>query len=89
MAKPKKIRVELYADMQGKWRTRFRARNGRIVFDSGQGYYHKADAIERVYELAESLGAGTFTIKDLSTGEVLKNGDEYGYHLQDDGPPQA
>ena len=31
-------KVEFYRDDQDKWRWRYRAANGRILADSGQGY---------------------------------------------------
>jgi len=38
--------VELYEDVEGKWRWRRRAGNGEIVGESGQGYSRKSDAKE-------------------------------------------
>jgi uncharacterized protein YegP (UPF0339 family) len=34
---------EVYLDKSGQWRWRFRANNGRIVADSGEGYMNKKD----------------------------------------------
>lgn len=36
---------ELYKDSQNLWRWRLKAANYRIVADSGESYYNKADAI--------------------------------------------
>lgn len=52
MAKPKAkwppdfwtMRLELYTDRRGKHRWRLRARNGRIVAESGQGYARRNGA---------------------------------------------
>ena len=34
---------ELYKDRAGEWRWRFRANNGKIIADSGEGYKNKQD----------------------------------------------
>lgn len=39
------IKVQLYVDKEGLYRWRARARNGKIIADSGQGYKRKRDAI--------------------------------------------
>jgi uncharacterized protein YegP (UPF0339 family) len=36
-------KFEVYLDRSGEWRWRFRANNGRIVADSGEGYKNKSD----------------------------------------------
>ena len=36
-------KFEVYPDKSGQWRWRFRANNGRIVADSGEGYANKSD----------------------------------------------
>jgi len=38
--------VEVYPDKHHKWRWRYRAANGRILADSGQGYARRGDAIK-------------------------------------------
>lgn len=38
------MRVEFYSDKRGKHRWRLRARNNRIVAESGQGYGRRHDA---------------------------------------------
>ena len=37
--------AELYRDDQGEWRTRVRAANHEVIFDSGEGYVAKDDAV--------------------------------------------
>lgn len=37
-------RFEVYRDQGGNWRWRLRARNGRIVADSAEGYASKRNA---------------------------------------------
>ena len=39
------MRFEIYADRRGLWRWRLKARNGRIVADSGQGYVRRWNAL--------------------------------------------
>lgn len=39
------VSVEFYQDPQRLWRWRFRAVNGKILADSGQGYFRKRDAL--------------------------------------------
>lgn len=36
--------VEIYKDHNDEYRSRIKARNGRILFDSGEGYKRKASA---------------------------------------------
>jgi uncharacterized protein YegP (UPF0339 family) len=36
-------KFEVYSDKSGQWRWRFKANNGRIVADSGEGYVNKKD----------------------------------------------
>lgn len=37
------MRFQKYVDVQGYWRWRLIAANGRIIADSGEGYVHEAD----------------------------------------------
>jgi uncharacterized protein YegP (UPF0339 family) len=39
------FKIVPYKDKRGQWRTRVVANNGRIVFDSAEGYHNKGDAI--------------------------------------------
>lgn len=39
------MKFHIYRDARGEWRWRLKARNGRIVADSGEGYVRKAGAI--------------------------------------------
>lgn len=38
--------AELYRDGSGYWRSRVVAANGNIIFDSAEGYTHRADCEE-------------------------------------------
>jgi uncharacterized protein YegP (UPF0339 family) len=36
--------AEVYQDKSGKWRSRIKAANNEVIFDSGEGSENKADA---------------------------------------------
>jgi len=38
----------LYRDVQGQWRWRYVASNGRTIADSGEGYFNRADALSGI-----------------------------------------
>ncbi len=46
-----------YQDKAGKWRWRLKARNGRVVADSGQGYSTKGNAKQAVSMLQRGVPA--------------------------------
>ncbi|GAB2677580.1 YegP family protein [Thalassiella azotivora] len=46
--------VELYRDSTGRWRWRFVAVNGRVLADSGEGYWRRRDAIAGVERVTSS-----------------------------------
>ncbi len=50
-----KMKLEIYEDDQGYWRWRFRAKNSKIVAESGEGFAKKANAIRAVKAFAERL----------------------------------
>lgn len=56
------LTVEIYKDRSGEFRSRVKARNGNILFDSGEGYKRKASAIKAVNRLSTSQ----LKIKDLT-----------------------
>lgn len=50
--------VEMYQDKAGEWRWRFRAKNGNVLADSGEGYKNKGDMLSAIMTLkAEFPGA--------------------------------
>ena len=77
----KRQRVEIYVDARKKWRWRYRARNGEIVADSGQGYYRKDRAIAAFLRFAEMMELADYDIVDKATGQTIE--------ARDDGSPQA
>lgn len=58
-------RLEMYQDVQGDWRWRLRANNGKILADSGEGYVEYRDAIHGAYlvwvMLSDERTAGLLT----------------------------
>ena len=48
----------IYRDAVGEWRWRLRARNGRIVADSGEGYTRRAAAAAAFEKIAAAFEAG-------------------------------
>jgi uncharacterized protein YegP (UPF0339 family) len=52
---------ELYQDSQGEWRWRLKAKNGRTVADSGEGYTSRA-AAQHGITLLKSASTSTKTI---------------------------
>lgn len=50
-----KLRTEVYEDQGGQWRWRLRARNGRIVAVSGEGFTREADARRSLQRLLDDV----------------------------------
>lgn len=46
---------EIYKDKGGEWRWRLRARNGRIVADSAEGYASKRNATRAVTDTLDAV----------------------------------
>lgn len=42
------MKFHIYQDKRGEWRWRLKARNGRIVADSGEGYANQGNAVRAV-----------------------------------------
>jgi uncharacterized protein YegP (UPF0339 family) len=40
--------IEVYEDTAGEWRWRYRAKNGKITCDGGEGYSSKSNAVRAV-----------------------------------------
>jgi uncharacterized protein YegP (UPF0339 family) len=41
-------KYSIYKDAAGQYRWRYRAGNGKMIADSGEGYYNKADCINGI-----------------------------------------
>lgn len=54
MPKNNPLRVEVFPDTHGKYRFRFRSRNGEIVAQS-EGYVHKGNATRAAQRLCELI----------------------------------
>lgn len=48
------MKFHIYQDARGEWRWRLKARNGRIVADSGEGYKRKGNA-ERAANMVREI----------------------------------
>ncbi|MFC2075562.1 YegP family protein [candidate division KSB1 bacterium] len=57
-------RFEVFRDKKGEYRWRLRARNGRIVADSGEGYKRKSDCLHGIRLV--SLVPADSTVKELA-----------------------
>ena len=44
----------IYRDSQGYWRWRLRAANQKIIADSGEGYFNKADCYHGIQLVKQS-----------------------------------
>jgi len=49
------VKVEVYRGKDGGWRWRVKARNGRIVADSAEGYRRQADCRKGMQRAAQAL----------------------------------
>ena len=45
------MKFHIYQDARGEWRWRLKARNGRIVADSGEGYVTRGNALRAARRL--------------------------------------
>lgn len=54
---------EIYQDKAGEWRWRYRARNGRIMADSAEGYASNRNAFRALERFAELLGLADLPVK--------------------------
>ena len=53
------MHFELFRDGTGDWRWRLKARNGRVIAVSGEGYQNKADAEGAIDLVRAGSNAGT------------------------------
>lgn len=58
------MRVEIYQDAAGGWRWRLKARNRRIIAESGEAYSRRSKCVDAVERLSDVAG-------DLSLFEAL------------------
>lgn len=49
------MKFHIYQDVKGEWRWRLKARNGRVVADSGEGYARKRNARRAVYRITNEM----------------------------------
>lgn len=51
------MKFHIYRDTRGEWRWRLKARNGRIVADSGEGYVRKGGAERAAQKVIDGVGS--------------------------------
>lgn len=49
------MKFHIYQDKRGEWRWRLKARNGRIVADSGEGYVTRGGALRASHAVHHAL----------------------------------
>lgn len=49
------MRFVIYKDQRGEWRWRLRARNGKIIADSAEGYKQKNQVIKRIQGMHDAF----------------------------------
>ena len=42
------MQYQIYKDVGGFWRWRLKASNGKIIADSGEGYFNKSDCLHAI-----------------------------------------
>jgi uncharacterized protein YegP (UPF0339 family) len=50
----------VYKDARSQWRWRLKASNGRIIADSGEGYYNKQDCLSAISLVQGSANAPVY-----------------------------
>jgi uncharacterized protein YegP (UPF0339 family) len=63
------MKFHIYQDKRGEWRWRLKARNGRIVADSGEGYARQGNAVRAAEMVRDAL-----TFAYPATAIVLPSG---------------
>lgn len=58
------MKFHIYQDRRGEWRWRLKARNGRIVADSGEGYKRRGGAQRAARAVHHALYWTTYTNVD-------------------------
>lgn len=67
------MKFHIYQDAKGEWRWRLKARNGRIVADSGEGYVRKGGAVKAAEMVRDGVGSlwSRPTIIVMPSGEIV------------------
>lgn len=53
------MRFEIYTDRKGEFRWRLKARNGKVVGDSGEGYKREAACMRAAAKYRDRVGSAT------------------------------
>ena len=67
-------KIEVYKDKKGEWRWRVRARNGRVLADSGEGYKRKRQCVHAIIAMAGIMWSVVDWAIEEWTGSDLPNG---------------
>lgn len=59
------MRIEIYQNHQGEWRWRLKARNGRILADSAEGYQQKAKCWKAITSIHRNFTTKLVPIKEI------------------------
>lgn len=57
-------KAEIYEDLRGEWRWRLKAKNSRVIADSGEGYKRRSGAI-RAWQATQQIVRGTCVMEVL------------------------
>lgn len=57
-----KARYEIYQDVAKEWRWRFKAKNGRIVADSAEGYKNRDDCYHAIDLIRQCVDGELITL---------------------------
>lgn len=58
------MKFHIYQDRKGEWRWRLKARNGRIVADSGEGYVKQGNAYRAVLRMLNGVGEADIVVEE-------------------------
>ena len=58
------MKFHIYKDRAGEWRWRLRARNGRIVASSGEGFKRKASTLKSMSRFVDAISDGYYSFEE-------------------------
>lgn len=57
------MKFQVYRDKAGEWRWRLRAKNGRIVADSGEGYKRKTTMLKTLTNIIDIISTEGYKLE--------------------------
>lgn len=57
------MKFQVYKDKAGEWRWRLRAKNGRIVADSGEGYKRKTTMLKTLTNIIDIISTEGYKLE--------------------------